>query len=229
MTDEYSYEDTSTDDGAAAEAPTESPAPATRTINRAAISGGWGKASETRSANSPYADRLKIDGEQVIKFLEDGPYTSFHFHWIERQGQKSFTCLDRLDEKGCPLCKAGDRPQARFAFNVALMNDDGTHIVKSLEGGVRMMDTLKEYHDSQTKGPLSKNYWVVSKSGKGTSTQTNFQMLKARDLPDDYPGRVALTEADLVALDGQKYDASIVPVPQYKTLQDVATEDLSAD
>lgn len=228
---DYDYEDTP--ETPEAEKPA-APEAGGRSIDRTAIAGGWGTATETRAQNSPYADRLRIEGDDgvLVKFLDTAPYTSFHFHWIERQGQKSWTCIDRLDNRGCPLCKAGDRPSARFAFNVALMTPDGDPVVKSFEGGVRVMETIKKFHDSQTQGPIDKHYWRISKSGKGTSTQTLLQMVKERDLIEDPDANfhiAPITDSQMVALNEAKYDASIVPVPGYDTLQKIAMEDLDVD
>lgn len=195
-------------------------------INRKAIRRGWGNAEEAKSKGSPFADRLKIEGEvQVIRFLESEPYTSYHFHWIERQGQKSYTCIDKLDPKGCPLCQAGDRPQARFAFNVALLDTAGEPILKALEAGVRVMDQLKNFHTNQTTGPIDKHYWAVSRSGKGTSSQTNFNMVRERDL-GEY-NLAPIDDDEMADMMGRLYDESIVPIPKRKTLADVAAEDLA--
>lgn len=224
----YDYEDTDTlTKDEAEETPEVEESAAPRTVSRKAIRRGWGNAEETRQKDSPFADRLKITNDiQVIKFLESEPYTSFHFHWVERQGQKSFTCIDKLDPKGCPLCLAGDRPQARFAFNVALLDSAGEPTIKSLEGGIRVMDQLKNFHTNQTTGPLDKHYWAVSRSGQGTSSQTNFNMVRERDLAEDYR-MTPIDEDEMRELTEKMYDESIVPIPQRKTLADVAAEDLS--
>lgn len=71
---------------------------------RRVIKRGWGNVDQTKQADSPYAQRLKIDDKPVIvKFLEDEPYTSYRQHWVERQGQKSFTCISDMHPQGCPL------------------------------------------------------------------------------------------------------------------------------
>lgn len=221
----YDYDSTTvvdTDD----EAPEAPEAPAPRS-DRRAIRRGWGNAEQIRSKDSPYADRLKISGDvQVIKFLEAEPYASWHFHWVERQGQKSFTCIDKMVDNGCPLCAAGDRPQARFGFNVALLDPVGEPVVKSLEGGIRVMDQLKNFHNNQTTGPIDKHYWAVSRSGQGTASQTNFNMVRDRDLAEDYK-MAPIDDDEMAELMSHLYDTDIIPVPTRKTLADVAAEDLA--
>jgi hypothetical protein len=195
---------------------------------RRVIRRGWGAAEETRSADSPYANRLKVaTEEQVIKFLEDDPYTSYRQHWIDREGQKSFTCISNLHPKGCPLCDAGDRPSARFSFNVVVLAPGEEPVLRSYEVGPRVVDQLKNLHQSDKTGPLPRHYWAVSRSGKGSTSQTNHQVVKEADLEDDW-GIEALTSAQIADFKSKAYDPSIVSIPSYKTLQSLAAEELGA-
>ena len=198
---------------------------ATRVVKR-----GWGNVDQVRSADSPFAQRLKIDQEPVlVKFLEDDPYTSYRQHWInERQGQKSFTCISDMHAKGCPLCDAGHRPSARFAFNVAMLSEDGDPVIKSYEVGPRDIDTLKNFHTDSRQGPLPKHYWAISRTGKGATSQRVHQMVRERDMAEEW-GIDPLTEDQLDALMKTVYDANIVPIPSRKTLVAVAAEDLADD
>lgn len=196
-----------------------------RTQARRVIKRGWGNVDSTKQADSPYAQRLKIDEKPVIvKFLEDEPYSSFRMHWVERQGQKSFTCIADMHEQGCPLCDAGHRPNPRFAFNVALLNEDGDSLVRSYEVGPRVIDSLKNFHMNPSMGPLSKHYWAISRSGKGPTSQTNHQMVRARDLEEEW-NIAPLTDEGISSVKSQAYDESIVPIPSRKTLVSIASED----
>lgn len=194
---------------------------------RRVIKRGWGQAEQTKNADSAFAQTLRVTGEpQVIKFLEDDPYTSFRQHWIERQGQKSFVCIAEMDPRGCPLCDAGDRPSARFAFNVALMSADNDPVLKSYEIGNRIIDSLKNFHQDPRQGPLPKHYWAVSKTGTKATTQVNHQMIRERDLVDEW-GIDPITEDQLAALLKHAYSSSIVSIPSRKTLLGLATEELA--
>jgi len=194
---------------------------ARRTIRR-----GWANVEQAKTANSPYAQRLKIDENPVIiKFLEDDPYTTYHQHWVERQGQKSFTCIANMHPQGCPLCDAGSRPSARYAFNVVLLSD-GEANIKSYEVGPRVIDSLKNFHQDPRQGPLPKHYWAVSRSGKGPTSSTNHQMVRERDLEEEW--NITPLDADaLEKLAKQAYTASIVSIPSRDTLLSIATEELS--
>ena len=147
-------------------------------------------------------------------------------HWVERQGQKSFTCISDLHQQGCPLCDAGHRASARFCFNVALISD-GEAVLKSYEVGPRVIDSLKNFHQNPTMGPLSKHYWAISRSGKGPTSQTNHQLVRERDLEEDWD-MSPISEDSLASLKRSCYDESIVPIPQRKTLAEIAAEELSA-
>lgn len=189
------------------------------------IKSGWGAVEKMKSADAAFAQRLRVTEEPVIiKFLNDAPYATYRQHWVERSGQKSFTCIDDIDDRGCPLCKAGNRPSMKFAFNVVLLSKDGDHSIKSYEVGARVIDQLKNFHQDPRQGPLSKNYWAVSRSGKGATSATNHQMLRDRDL-EDWEIE-ALSDDDIKSFVRDAYTADIIPIPTRKDLMDIVIEDL---
>jgi len=190
------------------------------------IRGGWGAVEQAKSADSPYAQRLRISEDTtIIKFLEDEPYATYRQHWVERTGQKSFTCIADLDPKGCPLCDAGSRPSTRFAFNVVLLSSDSEPMHKSYEVGPRVIDQLKNFHIDPRQGPLSKHFWAVSRSGKGATSATNHQLVKERDLEEwNIDG---LTEDDFKVFRSDAYTSEIIQIPTRKDLTQIALEDLS--
>lgn len=199
-----------------------------RTEARRIIKRGWGNAEQTKQADSQYAQRLKIEEQPlIVKFLEDEPYASYRQHWVERSGQKSFTCLSNIHPQGCPLCDAGHRASARFSFNVALLVD-GEAVLKSYDVGPRVIDSLKNFHQDPRQGPLSKHYWAISRSGKGPTSQTNHQLIRERDLTEDW-STSPLSDEQIASLKEQCYTESIIPIPNRKTLSDIAVEDLGHD
>lgn len=199
-------------------------APAANTAK--VIRRGWGAVEQAKSADSPYAQRLRVgDDPVIIKFIEDEPYATYRQHWIERQGQKSFTCIADIDPKGCPLCDAGSRPATRFAFNVVLLSSDAEPMIKSYEVGPRVIDQLKNFHTDPRQGPLSKHFWAVSRTGKGPTSATNHQLVKERDLEEWNID--ALDEADMKVFRKQAYSPDIIQIPSRKDLTQIALEDLS--
>jgi|688.fasta_scaffold209693_2 hypothetical protein len=190
---------------------------------RTLVRGGWGSVDAVKNADSPFAQRLKIaDEPQIIKFLNDEPYASWRQHWIERQGQKSFVCIGEFDDKGCPLCDSGDRPSVRIAFNVALLVAGEEPSIKSYEVGPRVIDQLKNFHTDPRTGPLTKQYWAVSKTGKGATTATSHQLVKDRDLEEW--GISEIDDAELKSLVSRAYTADIISIPSRKDLIEIANE-----
>lgn len=191
------------------------------------IRSGWGAVEQAKNADSAFAQRLKLTEDPIIiKFLEDEPYATYRQHWLERPGQKSFTCIADIDPSGdCPLCKSGNRPSTRFAFNVVLLSSDMEPLVKSYEVGPRVIDQLKNFHTDPRQGPLSKHYWAVSRSGKGATSSTNHQLVKERDL--DEWNIDALDERDLKVLLKQAYTPDIIQIPSRKDLMKIVIEELS--
>jgi hypothetical protein len=190
-----------------------------RTIKR-----GWAAAEAVKATGTGYAQVLKLAEEpQIVKFLEDEPYASYRQHWVERSGQKSWVCIDDIDPKGCPLCEIGNRAGQRFNFNVVLLGFDGERLVKSYEVGPRVIDQLKNFHTDQRQGPLTKHYWAISRTGKGTNTATNHQMVRERDL-DEFDLE-PLTESELKALAKKAYTDEVIKIPTRKELLAIA-EDL---
>lgn len=189
------------------------------------IKRGWGAAEKVKSASSSYAQTLKLSDEPVlVKFLENEPYASYHQHWVERKGQKSFTCIAEIDERGCPLCEDGNRPAARFSFNVVVLSPDEDPQLKSYDVGTRVVDQLKGFDKNEKQGPLSKHYWAVSRTGKGTTSSTNHQMVKERDLEEEWSVD-PLTEDELRALRKKAYTEEIISVPKRKDLLAISSED----
>ena len=195
-----------------------------------AIRRGWSAATETFNARSNYAQALKVDEDvQIIKFLEDGPYASYARHWVEREGEggrsvnRPYTCLTSVG-KDCPLCDIGQKTQAVSAFNVALITDDGHAVLRSWDVGVRNFGVLKKHSTDSKTGPLSKCYYAVSKSGKGSATAYQIVPIRSTDtLEAEYERTV--TDELLAEIEGlDLYDSSIITVPAESELQEIALE-----
>jgi hypothetical protein len=190
------------------------------------IRGGWTEGDKQMAKGSGFAASLKLEEKaQFIKFLQDTPYADFRRHWIERNTKdgkqlRAWTCLDSVD-KECPLCDIGDRAQSVAAFNVAIIGDDGQVLVKSWDVGPRLYQVLKGYANDPKIGPLTKGYFVVSKTGKRGTVQHNVSPVSKTALEEDY-GLVAPTKAELDAL--KCYDASIISIPAAKDLRELAEE-----
>lgn len=205
---------------------TEQDSPVATAPTRKLLRGGWQQVDALKSADSNYAQRLKVTEDvQVIKFLDDEPFAAWHQHWVEREGQKSFICLRDLEERGCPLCESGNRPSQRIAFNVALLSIGNKPVVRSFEVGPRVVDQLRNLNKAPQTGPLTKHYWAVSRTGKGATTSYNLQVIRERDLADEWKVE-AISDDTMARLREDRYDAEIIKVPTYADLLAIAAEDL---
>jgi hypothetical protein len=120
---------------------------------------------------------------QLVKFLEDAPFASYEQHWIERpKGKKSFVCIG----DACPLCDVlGDKPRGKFSFNVLVLSGD-TQGVQILTAPPSLARQIKKAHEDERKGPLSKEFWEISRLGMGPTTQYTLNFVRGRDLAEEW-------------------------------------------
>jgi hypothetical protein len=161
-----------------------------RTANRS--NGGWG-ALDKLNTGGDFVNPLKITEEPlIIRFLEAEPFDVFRQHWFqEAPRQKAWRCLNEDGESDCPLCDMlGDRPQAPQAhFNIMAFLTDGedpTHEV--LRASKRLADRLKEINaDRRFEGLADPRlYLEIHRTGSGTDTTYPLDIVKERDLGEDW-------------------------------------------
>lgn len=204
----------------------ESPPKRVRRAGAAGIRGGWTAGQQEMDATSSYAQTLRLEEKsKFIKFLEDEPYANFRRHWIRRttkdgESNRAYNCPRSIDQD-CPVCEAGHRPQAVSAFNVAEIGDDGQALLKSWDCGPRLFQQLKGYASDPKIAPLTKGYFLVNRTGKGSTTSHNVNPVKASSMEEDYdiipPPQAELDRLGL-------YDASIIEFPSQKDLRELAEE-----
>lgn len=145
---------------------------------------GWGAVEEALDkSQSDYPTDMKFSSDgTLIKFL-DLPPISYMSHWIERpKGRKSFNCLG----DDCPLCDLlGDTPRNKTAFQVYVLSgeDKGLRILTAVPTLLRL---LKKAHDDDRKGPLSREYWAVTRTGTGKETLYSLDYVRSRDLDEEW-------------------------------------------
>ena len=208
---------------------TPAPPPRKPRTSSGGIRSGWDAGQQTMDSTSSFAQNLQLTEQtQVIKFLSDSPYATFIRHWVRTpQGQRTHTCLQTKGiDRDCPLCAAGVRQQAVAAFNVVVCNDDGSLTHKSWDAGPRLFNTLKSFHNDPKIGPLSKNFFGVSRSGKKGSSDTHVLPIRASSLEEDYD-IIPPSQDELDEIEG--YDASIIQITDDETLEELATTQESVD
>ena len=124
-----------------------------------------------------------INSRPQVKFLEDEPFAVYEQHWIERpKGKKSFVCIG----DNCPLCDVlGDKPRGKFAFNIFVLSGD-VEGVQILTAPPTLLRQLRKIAEDDRKGPLSREYWEVSRLGMGPTTSYNLNFVRGRDLEEEW-------------------------------------------
>lgn len=159
---------------------------ATRRGSRRAVEDGW-DAVDKLKAESGFAENLKVpdDDEIVIKFLDEKPYAGYREHWVQeaKSKRKTYSCLGPEE---CPLCVTlGHQPNSRILFNVVDMSgSDPT--VKTWAMGTKLAEKIKALSQKPRTSPINREdrYWIISKTGKGTSTEYNLEPISSDDLVD---------------------------------------------
>jgi len=191
------------------------------------VQAGWGAASKLlkgKEKTSSFPTEVKFSEQPVlIRFLEDGPFMPYEQHWIDRtEGQRSFVCLG--DE--CPLCTiAGDRPRAKFAFNVLVLNDEVPN-VQILTAPITLARILFAAHEDPKRGPLTKFDWAISRLGTGRDTQYTVERVRREtDLVEEW--ELDPSEIEAIAAKVVKYDQSAVYVTPREQMLEVARQIVS--
>jgi hypothetical protein len=211
-TDEYAVEN----DEFASSAIEDRPAQSTSTV----VLEGWDAAQSTVSGDFPKEFKF-VDGEfSIIKFLDpNGPFAVYKQHFLSQitSGKRSFVSLGAND----PLCtKIGSKPEDKKAFTIANLSAAGGPQRQMLIASPRLYKSLHAAHFSPA-GPLTKNYWAISRTGKMQSTVYHLNPVKARDLQEDW-GITDIDEMEKTITSMVPFDRSAIKEPTWEELEAVA-------
>lgn len=188
---------------------------------------GHSAARQVADSTSSFAQAFRLNEQiQIIKFLEDDPYANFLRHWIDRASptgtvRRSFTCMKNF-KRECPLCNVGDKVTSVSAYNVALIGDDSVPVLKTFDCGPKILNIIEAYARDPKVAPISKGYFLASKSGKMGTVNYQIVPIKAHSLRDDYDIEPPSDE-EFKGLG--LYDAdNAIQVPKMKDLEDLAAE-----
>lgn len=161
---------------------TDRPAQATSS----SIKSGWDAAAPAVSNNEFPKDFKFVDGEhQIVKFLDpDGPFAVYKQHFLSQvtTGRRSYVSTGPND----PLITLlGSKPEEKKAFSIVNLSAPGGPQRQILTASPRLFKSLHAAHFSP-QGPLTKNYWSLSRTGKMQQTVYNINSVKPRDLSEDW-------------------------------------------
>jgi hypothetical protein len=193
------------------------------------VQSGWAAAAavlDTKPSGDYPTDFRFSEQTQLVRFLEDEPFDIYAQHWIEREGKKSFTCLQtpRIDQS-CPLCDVvGDQPRNKFAFNVISLNEDyfAKPAVQILTAPPSLARQLMHLHNDPKMGPLTRHYWAISRQGSGPKTQYTINRVKVTDLAEEWDLDPEVIESSIKGL--SLYDNSVTSLTPREELLTIARE-----
>lgn len=199
------------------------------TASRASGTGGWGGMKSTLAEGGGFMRPIKFaDGEDpiVVKFLDAEPFDSFRSHWIEKTGRKSYR---HLTGEVCPLCDPfGDQPSATaVCFNVVSFEDPAKPVFAYVQAGARLARKLEAIAGDRRFEGLNdpRLYVAVSATGKGTNTEYQAEIIKVRDLEDDWD-ITPLDDAAIAAYREKAYPigSSVEEMPTEEELRELVRE-----
>ena len=184
------------------------------------VQSGWDSADALlRQDTTEFPTDFKFSEEpQLIKFLEDGPFRVYEQHWIERTGKKSFVALE-TDDPFTDLL--GSKPRARFAFNVIALSGD-THTVQILTAPPSFARQIRRAHEDERKGPLSKEFWEVSRMGNGPTTQYTLNYVRGRDLEEEW--NLSLESVNAIIKDAVCFTPDVIKETPREEMLKIARE-----
>lgn len=193
------------------------PAQATST----AVQSGWDAAEKLITASGDYPTEFKFnEGEfSVIKFLDpNGPFAIYKQHFLQQKtvGKRSYVSLGPND----PLCvKLGSKPEDKRAFTIVNLSAPGGPQRQMLIASPRLYKTLHAAHFSPS-GPLNKNFWAISRTGKMQQTVYHLTPIKPRDLMEDW--NINAEEAEKAIAEMKPYERSVIKEHTWAELDEIA-------
>jgi hypothetical protein len=209
--------------------PVQPPAPQTPQAYRPPVAAGWGSAQQVMDSTSSFANKFSPGtSPSVILFLDPEPFASYSRHWVDRvierkAVKRAYTCLAHRGQN-CPLCEIADRPQAVSSFNVLLLNEDGSVVVKLWEVGAKIFNRLRDWSMDPKTGPITKSWYAVTKAQGEAAT---LWPIEPTTIVSQY-GMILPTPEAVSAAAAQRYDASVIEYASVSDLQQVAMELSSA-
>lgn len=188
--------------------------------NAGAVKSGW-DAAVTESGGANYPKEFKwLEGKfQIVKFLDQtGPFAVYKEHWLTQKtsGKRSYISLGPTD----PLCvRLGSIPKDKRAFTVANLSAEGGPQRQMLIASTRLYKSLHAAEHSP-QGPLTKNYWAISRTGEMANTAYHLNAIKERDLLEDWGIDLESMKDAIAAM--KPYERSVIKEPTWEELEAIA-------
>jgi hypothetical protein len=184
-----------------------------------AVQSGWDAAEKLVTASVEFPTEYKHSEQfQLIKFIDTaGPFANYRQHFLKEktEGRRSYVCIG----DNCPLClKLNDKPEIKRAFTIINLSAK-PYQRQMLIATPRLYKTLHAGEFSP-QGPLTKNYWALSRTGVKQQTVYNLMAVKARDLSEDWGLNSEEVEAAIASF--TPFERSEIREDSHATLLDIA-------
>lgn len=186
---------------------------------------GWASHEVKRDGAKWQYERYILEKDtkdNVIKFVENGYFTSFLRHWP--RGQRPQVCAGQ--DKGCPMCARGDVAKPVYMFNVIDMTGDEAPLLKVWECTSDPFNSIKEIAEDNKYNPINRDdyyFEVTKKDGSNGIPHVSLKPIKKRDLQEDY-GLSPLDEESYKNLTAEPYTKDIVYIPSREQLTEAASK-----
>lgn len=191
----------------------------TQSTSSTAVQSGWEAAEQLVTAQTEFPTEFKhSETFQLIRFIDTaGPFANYRQHFLKEktEGRRSYVCIGDT----CPLClKLNDKPETKRAFSVVNLSAK-PYQRQILIATPRLYKTLHAGEFSP-QGPLTKNYWAISRTGIKQQTVYNLMSVKARDLAEDYGLNEVEVEAAIASF--KPFERSEIREDSLAVLTDIA-------
>jgi hypothetical protein len=197
----------------------------------ALVGSGWdaAEAMSPQSSEGFPSEYKHSEQPQVVKFIDqNGPFATFKMHFISgKPGKKSYICLNSKGGNDCPLCSVlHNKAEDKRAFTVINYSAEGGAEKQILVATPRFYKSLHLAHFSP-QGPLTKNYWAISRTGKMQTTVYHMQAIKSRDLQEDW--NIDEAKAEATASSATSFGATLYRENSYAELLEIAQEMMNSN
>jgi hypothetical protein len=186
-----------------------------------AVQGGWEAAEKlvTTTLKEFPVEYKHSNTFQLIKFIDlSGPFASYSQHFLkDKEGRKSYVwdgvgAYDPLET----ILKS--KPEIKRAFSIVNLSAKPFQR-QMIIASPRLYKTLHAAEFSP-QGPLTKNYWALSRTGEKQQTVYNLMAVKARDLQEDWGLSVEEVEAAIAGF--QPFTIADIRQDNFAALEELA-------
>lgn len=191
------------------------------TSTSTSVQSGWEAAEQLVPTLTEFPIEFKhSETFQIIRFIDTaGPFANYRQHFLKEktEGRRSYV-WDGSGPSDPLETILKSKPEIKRAFTIVNLTAK-PYQRQMLIATPRLYKTLHAAEFSP-QGPLTKNYWAISRTGQKQQTVYNLMAVKARDLAEDW----GLNEAEVEqAIAGFKpFERSDIRQDSYAALVEIA-------